>query len=178
MAVLVSVWLGVLLLSARLTAADGPILGLAATNQYGWRGVSIVNPFDDRFEPQVYRIDGSENLSNWVEVARVHRALWPAYDPLGATHRFYRAFRWPRDEQMDDWKNQILYKAEAFDYFSEPFASAQDSALSFVKFAILLSDPTRVFSRTRRNTHCTGNSAWRVYPDTSVCRARRSRLYH
>ncbi|HEY5913420.1 MAG TPA: hypothetical protein VJA21_22765 [Verrucomicrobiae bacterium] len=80
------------------------------------------------------------NLSAWQAIGTFHDALWPYPDAVAYSQnrRFYRLQAAPRGAN-DDWKNQILYPVESFSSTN----SVQD--IRWVKFAILLDDPTRVW---------------------------------
>jgi hypothetical protein len=107
---------------------------------------------------QMYKVEISRDLSNWLEIATLHRmpewvqminpegsigiatphATNVVYtDPgSGSSHqRFYR-LRAITPEILD-WKNQIATPA---DIFSSPFES-----ISWVKFVIATNEPTRVY---------------------------------
>ncbi len=81
----------------------------------------------------------------WRTIGIFHDGLW-AYPDAGAsadTHRFYRLQARTRGVD-DDWKNQILYPVE-------PFSSTNGvQDIGWVKFAILLDDPTRVYFQDSR----------------------------
>lgn len=130
---------------------NGFLLSWQGTNEHGWHGIHGDETCTDCcgicLFRRAFRIDASTNLVHWQEVARLHDPPFTFFDPKSATStpRFYRASRWLLDGAVDDWKNQISYKKELTGaVITEPF-EAQTEGLGFVKFAILLSDPTRVY---------------------------------
>lgn len=88
----------------------------------------------------VLTLEASANLSAWTNIATLHDALFH-YPDAGAEsfeHRFYRAQVRARGAN-DDWKNQAWFP-------EEPFQSpSPGEAVRWVKFAILLEEPWRVF---------------------------------
>ncbi len=88
----------------------------------------------------VLRLEASDNLVDWTEAARLHDAVraFPAPGLTGRQARYYRLASSPRGP-VDDWKNQILFPDEPF-RAEAPFDSPR-----WVKFAIVLDDPERVY---------------------------------
>ena len=88
----------------------------------------------------VFTLEASTNLTGWQTIGVFHDALF-AYPDLGAsglTQRFYRLTAAQR-RSNDDWKNQLKIPAGTF-------GSTNNLAdTSWVKFAILLGDPVRVY---------------------------------
>jgi hypothetical protein len=89
----------------------------------------------------VTTLQASSNLLDWEWVGTSHDGLFNYPDAASPNfpNRFYRSRSTSRGP-IDDWKNQILFS-------DEPFRStaARSQDLRWVKFAILLSDPVRVF---------------------------------
>ena len=136
----------VLLASAWLFAAAGLTMSQAQTAasaleilpplQNGWVRLNATG------EPNsVLTLEASADLVIWVPIATFHGNAvgYPDAGATGFSKRFYRASMRTRTA-ADDWKNQITFPNEAF---RSPPASSPD--VRWVKFAILTSDPTRVF---------------------------------
>jgi hypothetical protein len=84
-------------------------------------------------------LEASTNLSGWNSIGTLHDALFN-YPDAGAgdfQNRFYRLRVAPR-AAADDWKNELLCPEDSF-------RSPGEREIRWVKFAILLDDPTRVF---------------------------------
>lgn len=128
---------------------NGFTLSLKAPDENGWRGLSATDFCEGCLDLQLYRIDASTDLTNWIEIARLHDAPFTFFDAASPSlgQRFYRGNRRPREVSLDDWKNQVAYKKELAGGVGDPFANGglQESGFVFVKFAILRSDPTRVY---------------------------------
>ncbi len=88
----------------------------------------------------VLTLEASANLSAWTNIATLHDALfhYPDVGTESFSHRFYRAQARARGAD-DDWKNQAWFPEEPFRSFSP------GEAVRWVKFAILLDEPWRVF---------------------------------
>lgn len=88
----------------------------------------------------VLTLEASPTLGLWTNIATLHEGLFQ-YPDAGADafdHRFYRATARTRTAD-DDWKNQAWFP-------EEPFQSpSPGEAVRWVKFAILLDEPWRVF---------------------------------
>lgn len=79
------------------------------------------------------------NFANWEPIGIFHDAVHPYPDlRTNVPTRFYRAQMMPRTS-TNDWKNQIVYPEEPF---RQPSSGPND--VEWVKFAIVLSEPTRV----------------------------------
>ena len=94
----------------------------------------------------VLTLDASTDLLGWNAIGTLHDAIFD-YPDAGMSnypHRFYRLQAAAR-KSTDDWKNQILFPEEDF-RSPDGFQSVR-----FVKFSILLSDPTRVFYQHTTN---------------------------
>lgn len=87
----------------------------------------------------VLTLQGSSNLLDWRTVATLHDAAYGYPDPHSKflSQQFYRIHALTR-VATNDWKNQILFP-------NEPFRSLESFGVSWVKFAIILNDPRRVY---------------------------------
>jgi hypothetical protein len=88
----------------------------------------------------VLKLETSTNLAAWSQLATFHDRLFAYPDARAdtSTGRFYRLLTRPQ-LPTDDWKNQAWFP-------EEPFRSPTPSeAVRWVKFAILRSEPWRVF---------------------------------
>ena len=124
--------------SAQVTAPRLEILRPDSSN--GW--VRLNSTFHSN---AVLTLHASTNLSAWTNIGTLHNALFAYPDAAspGWRQRFYRVAAATRGPN-DDWKNQILYP-------TEPFQSTNsDQSVTWVKFAILLNDPTRVYYQDSR----------------------------
>ena len=87
----------------------------------------------------VLTLEASTNRLGWQAIGTLHDAVFNY--PDAATdqfdQRYYRLLAASRG-LTNDWKNQILFP-------TEPFLSPAGQDLRWVKFAILLHDPTRVY---------------------------------
>ena len=94
----------------------------------------------DEVAGTLLRLEASEDLATWTEAARLHDAVreLPAPGLAGRPGRYYRMVSGARGP-LDDWKNQIVFPDEPFR------AEAHYDTPRWVKFAILLSDPERVY---------------------------------
>jgi hypothetical protein len=87
----------------------------------------------------VLTLEASTNLTAWREIGTFHDAAWD-YPDVASTalpQRFYLARSAARGAD-DDWKNQILYPVDSFGLIGL-------RASGWIKFVILLEDPTRVY---------------------------------
>lgn len=126
---IVSVFFGV----AVAAGVHGASLKIMRPESNGW--VRLNTPI---ISNAVLTLEASSNLLAWQRIATVHDGLFDYPDAASADfrQRFYRFFSTSR-VATNDWKNQILFP-------SEPFRSSTGEPVRWVKFAILLSDPTRV----------------------------------
>jgi hypothetical protein len=89
----------------------------------------------------VLSLDAANRLGGWRTVGVFHDGLagYPEFLDAGQAARFYRLRAGGRGPG-DDWKNQIAFP-------DEPFRSVTNSLteIGWVKFAILLDDPGRVY---------------------------------
>ena len=93
----------------------------------------------------VLTLHASTNLSAWTNIGTLHNALFAYPDAAspGWRQRFYRVAAAAR-VATNDWKNQIVYP-------TDPFQSTNAAqSVTWVKFAILLDDPTRVYYQDSR----------------------------
>lgn len=114
----------------------------------GWPGIQGKDPDScEGCPPLLYRLEASTNLLGWQEIAVLHDAPFTFFDPHSASLRscFYRIARSPRDQAVDDWKNQVTYKGELAGGRGDTFLYYQFTDMPFVKFAIYRSDLTRVY---------------------------------
>jgi hypothetical protein len=107
---------------------------------HGW--VHLTSPLQSN---AVLTLEAASDLRGWQPIGTFHDALWnyPVADTLTLEQRFFRLRAGQRGVN-DDWKNQILYPVEPFC----PGTTNQD--IAWVKFAILLKDPTRVYFQDSR----------------------------
>ena len=139
------VWCLVAVLSTALAGfgqTNRPVLSIFPPESNGWARIG-----SSFLSNSVLTLEASSDLASWQRIATAHDAL-RRYPDLAATHfpqRFYRATSSVRTP-TNDWKNQILFPDEAFR--SEVITSDD---LRWVKFAILLEDPVRVFYQNSTN---------------------------
>jgi hypothetical protein len=125
---------GVTFHSLTAAAQSGPVLSA----QTGRDGRMLLN---SSVHPGSFlTLDSSTNLLQWSAAAVLHDGIF-AYPDLGsegASMRFFRATARPRSV-TDDWKNQITYPGDPFE------KPAEWGGVSWLKFAILLDAPSRVY---------------------------------
>jgi hypothetical protein len=87
----------------------------------------------------VLTLEASTNFTGWKSIGTLHDELlnYPAAGSDGLQQRFYRMFLTPR-VSTNDWKNELRFPEDSF-------RSPGGGDIRWVKFAILLTDPTRVF---------------------------------
>jgi hypothetical protein len=144
--------LGSLSISAQSTNL---ILRVAPPDVNGWFRVASDGYHEtDDGTNLFYYVEASADLSNWVEIARLHRSPPDAVQywngtrlPVGtnvsyidpgsesAGRRFYRLRALPPNTV--DWRNQMV---TPYDKFSSPVET-----VSWVKFVIATNEPTRVY---------------------------------
>jgi hypothetical protein len=93
----------------------------------------------------VLTLYASTNLGVWTNIGSLHNALYAYPDAASPwwPQRFYRVAAAARD-LTNDWKNQIVCP-------TDPFQSTNAAqGVTWVKFAILLDDPTRVYYQDSR----------------------------
>lgn len=122
----------------RLDPPDRPVLELLPRDSNGWIGLQ--SPAD---AGTVTVLEASSDLKTWLPIARAHEGLVRFPDPASAEERFrfYRAANVPITA-ADDWKNQIHFPN---DPFLSAFTGHPGDAVRWVKFAIRLNEPTRVY---------------------------------
>ncbi len=122
-----------------------PRLELAGWETNGWSELALKAPTN-----QVYKIQVSETLTNWSDVAVLHgREFYdnpPALsfvDPSAQSDgtRFYRVVTHPILFE-NDWRNQVFFENDAFLNESLSFGLPETR---WIKFAILTNEPTRVY---------------------------------
>ncbi|HXI52205.1 MAG TPA: PEP/pyruvate-binding domain-containing protein [Candidatus Saccharimonadales bacterium] len=149
---------GVLVLCLSWTSAQSADLKLRpiAPDDNGWFRLASNGYYEtDNGTNLLYNVEASDDLSNWAQIARLHRFPLGAGDyfsgsrdtPIftnlvftdpgssSAPYQFYRLRAEPPD--VLDWKNQMAT-------VQDPFSLAMEG-LSWVKFAISTNEPTRVY---------------------------------
>ncbi len=112
-----------------------PRLEVSLQPEKGWTLISS--------SPQsntVMLLEASPNCADWAWMATLHDVVL-SYPDLSNTRpdaRFYRAAARARQGE-DDWKNQLIYPADRF------CSTNSSQEIRWVKFAILLSEPDRVY---------------------------------
>ena len=121
-------------------AASGPRLEIRPPKSNGWVQLNTVT-----LTNALITLEASSNLLAWETMATLHDGAFDFPDAAARNfrQRFYRVSSRAR-VATNDWKNQILFPAE-------PFRSDPTAPVRWVKFAILLSDPTRVFYQHSTN---------------------------
>jgi hypothetical protein len=127
-----------------------PRLSLTGDAEYGWHRVAGTAE-----AARVYTVQASSNLIDWRSIAALidPSGLPPTahtnfyfLDPASPllSQRFYRATASPI-ASTNDWKNQISFPLDAF-------TSTNDAGNqpSWIKFAVVLSDPFRVYYQDSR----------------------------
>jgi hypothetical protein len=93
----------------------------------------------------VLTLEASTNLQAWQNLGTFHDAVraYPDLAAPGFGQRFYRLLSLKRGT-TNDWKNQIFYPQDALCMTNE------DMQMAWIKFAILTSDPFRVYYQDSR----------------------------
>ncbi|HOX58759.1 MAG TPA: PEP/pyruvate-binding domain-containing protein [Candidatus Paceibacterota bacterium] len=127
--------LPLLLLSASAQVAAPRLEILWPENANGW--LRLNSTFHSN---SVLTLHASANLSAWTNIGTLHNALLAYPDAASAAggQRFYRVAAAER-HATNDWKNQISYPSDPFQATNAP------KSVTWVKFSILLDDPTRVY---------------------------------
>lgn len=120
--------------STCFVAAEGLRLSLLPRDQHGWirvQGGDTTN--------QLVTLSASSNLLDWQVIAVMHANRFEFADPSTGSlnQRFYKVEAAPINA-TNDWKNQLAHPFETFN-------SSGDQTPRWVKFAISLDDPVRVF---------------------------------
>jgi hypothetical protein len=91
----------------------------------------------------VYQIQASADLAQWTPFATTHDGIFDYPDAATdlVSSRFY-SFARTRKGPGDDWKNQVHFPEDAF---QSGFAEVLGPDFRWIKFAIVLSDPGRVY---------------------------------
>jgi hypothetical protein len=139
-------FLGVLFLIGSLALGAGQSAGdLTAEwdTENGWVR------FQTSYQPDtLISLEASSSLtpSAWTPIALTHDGLdrYPDLTSARWPHRFYRINRSPRPPGHD-WKNQVQFPDDAF-----LSAETEGGRMRWVKFSILLNDPTRVLYQHSR----------------------------
>jgi hypothetical protein len=123
-----------LVLAPLLTLAQAPRLAVAGRQTNGWlyvQGSAETN--------HVYTLSGSPDLIDWQPAAVLLHVPFEFADAAAAQLpvRFYRMTTSPRSPN-NDWENQTRLSGD-------PFFSASDSSVRWIKFAILVDEPHRVY---------------------------------
>ena len=133
-------FLSLLLLSATAQVTPPRMEILRPDSSNGW--VRLNSTFHSN---AVLTLHASTNFGAWANIGTLHNALF-AYPDAASTawgQRFYRLAAADR-VSTNDWKNQIVYP-------TDPFQSTNGAqSITWVKFAILLNDPTRVYYQDSR----------------------------
>ncbi|MBL9173969.1 MAG: hypothetical protein JNL10_10585 [Verrucomicrobiales bacterium] len=100
---------------------------------------------------QVHRLESSEDLVEWREMAVLHDGPWEFADVTapGRSSRFVRVTSRARSSQ-DDGKNAVVLPS---DPFAEPAVTSEflrPASLGWIKFAILREDESRVWFQDSR----------------------------
>lgn len=122
-----------LILFSLSTLGETPILSIHRSASEEWprfAGYFVTN--------SVLRLKASTNFIDWQTVGTFHDGVrnWPDVN-TNLPYRFFVPVTAGRQDS-DDWKNELLFPEERF-------LSAAGQELQWVKFAILLDDPTRVY---------------------------------
>lgn len=130
---LFAIWLPAALTEAQPTAPRLEILPPANSN--GWVRLNSSVHADT-----LLTLEASAHFGAWTNIGTLHDALfiYPDAATDGFRQRYYRVQAAPRGAN-DDWKNQAWFPEEPFRSFSP------GEAVNWVKFAILLNEPWRVF---------------------------------
>lgn len=97
----------------------------------------------------ILTLEASTDVREWTTIGVFHDVLlnYPDVDAFSHNQRFYRLRASPR-QASDDWKNQIVYPDEPFSTTYNKMWSWDVQAhrdFGWVKFAILLNEPDRVY---------------------------------
>src|SRR5688572_6190369 len=127
--------IAVTLVAFSASIAAQPQLAIESPNEDNWMRVRGEGAGDN----QLLTLSASSNLVDWRTIALMHGSSFTFADPASAhlCQRFYRLNAAPLTP-TNDWMNQISYPYELFNGHG-------GGSGSWVKFAILLNDPTRVF---------------------------------
>jgi hypothetical protein len=118
-----------------------PLLTVGDTHQNGWFTIRG-GPFQSPWPGYVLSLEASSDLTNWTQVATLLRAPFEfvhAQDPIERQFYQLRAVPWTT---TNDWSNQIAFPADPFFNRSD---CAVEAPLQWLKFAIVLDEPHRVY---------------------------------
>jgi hypothetical protein len=132
-------WLLWLLLSAQSVFAQvaAPHLHIERTGPTAGLPVQLTSSVQSNV---LFVLQGSPDVRSWQTIGTFHDGLfrYPDLTSAGAKQRYYRLAA-SRRGPNDDWKNQVLFPVDSF-------RSTNDATgVGWVKFAILLNDPARVY---------------------------------
>ncbi len=133
-------WLCACSLAAWAQATAPRLEILAPDARSGW--VRLNSTFHSN---TVLWLQAGTHLGAWQTVGTFHNALLAYPDAASAEwpYRFYRLAASPRGSN-DDWKNQILFPLE-------PLRSSNAmQSVTWVKFALVLAEPTRIYYQDSR----------------------------
>ena len=136
----VPLWLCAFSLAARAQATAPRLEILGPDARSGW--VRLNSTFHSN---TVLWLQAGAHLGAWQTVGTFHDALLAYPDAASPEwpRRFYRLAASPRGPN-DDWKNQILFPLE-------PFRSSNAvQSVTWVKFALVLAEPTRIYYQDSR----------------------------
>ena len=141
-------------------ASEPGDVSITAPDARGWPRVTL-----ETVTNHVVRIESSSDMDAWQEIGRGHGRLQDYPDPAaaGQARRFYRGSFWPR-LSSDDWKNQVLYPDDPL-RSPDPGFGQEDPR--WIKFAIVLDDPHRVYFQD--------STRYRFHYDFAVARLERFR---
>jgi hypothetical protein len=129
-------WIALLALGIVQGAEPGRVL-IIPPDARGWPQLTLEGGSNE-----VVQLEGSIDLLEWREIGLGHGRLWKYPDGAGVRAlQFYRGALRPRTA-VDDWKNQVFYPDDPL-RSPDPGYGRLDPR--WIKFAIVLSDPHRVY---------------------------------
>ena len=122
-----------------------PHLEFTGWETNGWPRLGIVGPTN-----QVYTVQHSANLTNWLDFTVLHGREFTTNPPVlsfidpstGLSARFYRVRTAPIVFE-DDWRNQVYFPDDFFRNEATDFQGLPETR--WIKFAILTNEPARVY---------------------------------
>jgi hypothetical protein len=130
---------------ASTALASSPVpLSISPPDPQGWIGLKSSAEKPDT----VFTLRASSNLTNWIPIAIIHNGPLNFLDASAPQfqHRFYAAAHAPMTA-ADDWKNQVVLPDDPFASFA--WESGADQ-IGWIKFAIVLDEPNRVYYQDSR----------------------------
>ncbi len=130
-------------LSVQAQESNQVQLSIERANEHGWITVTAAGPSN-----QVFTLQSSSNFVDWHHLALTLHGLdrYPDVRSTNQPAQFYRAFL-TEPTSTNDWKNQAVVP-------NDPFRSAEIGIsleeIRWVKFAIPLEDPIRVYYQNSR----------------------------